>query len=89
MRSTAISPESKLLLPALNVSDQEKLPVSALLDSGAEQNLISRDLVDRLSILTRTLQLSLTVVGITGQSLARILLQTLKTRLSSPTIITK
>lgn len=72
MGSSALSLIPRLSLSTILVSNQEILSVSALVDSGAEQNLISQDFVDQMTIPRWTLKSPLTMTGLTGQSLARI-----------------
>lgn len=61
VRSSSFSPTSRLVLPTIILNKQRKLPVAALIDSGAKQNLISQDLVDQLVIPMQTLQSPLIV----------------------------
>lgn len=70
-----LSPSYRLTLPTVLQLNQNRLPVSALKDSGTEQNLISMDLVTKLSLPTQeNPPFSITVV--TNETLAQIRLTT-------------
>lgn len=72
MVGSSFSPGSCLVLSTTIVVNQIKLPISAFVNSGEEQNLISSDLVDNLQITIQTLNPPLSVAGLTRQSLAKI-----------------
>lgn len=69
---TSLFSTSRLTLATVIQINQDHLPVTALIDSGAEQNLISSDLIAKLFIPTQVLQPPLAVAGITGQKLTQI-----------------
>lgn len=76
-----MSPASRLLFLIMIIINQQRCAVSAFVDSGAEQSLISKESVDRFSIPTHELQTPLTVMSITGQNLTQIQLKTLNIHL--------
>ncbi|KAL4007857.1 hypothetical protein ACER0C_001709 [Sarotherodon galilaeus] len=59
----------RMQLSAVLSNDTKTYPTHALLDSGAEQNLIDSDLVHRLGIRTRLLEVPVSVVALNGQPL--------------------
>lgn len=72
MRISSLFPTSHLTLSTIIQVNQTRQPIEVLVDSGTEQNLISQDLANELSIPIQTLQLPLSVVGITGHTLDQI-----------------
>lgn len=73
MGSSSFSyPASLFSLPATIVTDQAQLPISALMDSRAEQNLISSDSVEQLQLSTIPLDTFRSIASITGQPLTQI-----------------
>lgn len=70
--TACLSPASLLSLPTTIVFKNVKLPISALVDSGAKQNLISSDIVAQLQLPTVTLNHPRTVAGITGKPITQI-----------------
>lgn len=71
----ALSPPHRLALPTIIQINQKRLPVSALIDSGAEQNLININLVTKLSLPTQEIP-PVSIAGVTGETLAQICLKT-------------
>uniref|UniRef100_A0A3Q3FKI6 Gypsy retrotransposon integrase-like protein 1 n=1 Tax=Kryptolebias marmoratus TaxID=37003 RepID=A0A3Q3FKI6_KRYMA len=63
---------SRLFIHATVINHQLKLPIHALIDSGAEKNLISDDLVKQLQLKTVQLSTPLPVMDISGQVITRI-----------------
>lgn len=70
--TTNKSPDNHLSLQATICVNNINLPVSALIDSGAEQNLNSKDLVDQLCIPTEELSQPLSMPALTGQTFASV-----------------
>uniref|UniRef100_A0A3Q2ZPZ1 ribonuclease H n=1 Tax=Kryptolebias marmoratus TaxID=37003 RepID=A0A3Q2ZPZ1_KRYMA len=63
---------SRFFVHATLLNHQIKVPVRALINSGAEQSLISRDLVTRLQLKPTPLASPLPVLDISGQVITRI-----------------
>lgn len=66
----------RLLLPAILINGNQSLPLSVLVDSGCEQDLIDSTLVQQLAIKTIPLSVPLRVTAIDGQNLPQITHQT-------------
>lgn len=75
METSALSSTCRLTLPTLIQANQSELSTSALVDSGAEQNFISMDLINQLSKPTIEIPL-VSIAGVTGSTLVQIRLQT-------------
>lgn len=63
------SPAIGLTFHVMFITPQVKFLIHALLDSGAEQSLISADLVKQLHLTNKALEETLRVAGITGQNI--------------------
>lgn len=66
----------RLLLPATLIANNQSFPLSVLVDSGCEQNLIDSALVQQMSIETEPLTVPLRVTTIDGKGLPQITHQT-------------
>lgn len=72
------SSEHNFCLPVILCVNNSNYPTQALIDSGAEQNLISRSLVDKLHISTAALNPTMAVAALTGQTISSISCKTNK-----------
>lgn len=73
--------KSRLLLPATLFNDNQSVPLSVLVDSGCEQNLISPLLVHQMCITTEPLSVPLRVSALNGETLPKITHRTKPVRL--------
>lgn len=63
---------SHLCFPAIIIVGQMKMPNAAFVNPGAEQNLISSDLVKSLQIRSQPFNHSISVTGISGQATSQV-----------------
>lgn len=67
-----ITSSPRLLLPAVLLFNNDSLPLSALIDSGCEQNLIDQSLVQQAQIETIRLSVPFSVSALSGKPLPNI-----------------
>lgn len=72
MSDVLCSPENKFCLTAKILSNSGQINIEALIDSEAEKNLISQDLVDQLALTTQPLPQSILVAGVNGRTITQI-----------------
>lgn len=73
MLGISVSPDSWLILPTHIICITHiNLPIFALVDFSAEQNLISKDLVEQLQIPVKQLTQTFNVAALKGQALTKI-----------------
>lgn len=66
----------RLSLPATLICNNQSVPLSVLIDSGCEQNLIDATFVQQMSIETEPLAVPLRVTAIDGNTLSQVTHQT-------------